>query len=115
MKSNIQAQTNITEPSKPAAQITIDLHYLNPDQARQLLKMFDSPEAYAENFSALKAITRGLYKIIDDSKPDEASPIPRMFHTVNNLQDLLLLDNMQEVDRIIYNSGLMPDVWNKQH
>jgi hypothetical protein len=113
MKSNIQAQTNITEPSKPTAQLTIDLHYLNPDQARQLLKMFDSPEAYAENFSALKAITRGLYKIIDDSKPNDESPVIRMFHTVNNMQGILLLDDMQEVDRIIYNSGLMPDAWQK--
>jgi hypothetical protein len=96
---------------KPVHSITIDLQFLGPDQARQLIKMFDSAEAYAENFSALKALTRGLYKIIDDSRPPAESPVSRMFHTVNNLQGLLLLDDAQEVDRIINGSGLMPNVW----
>lgn len=67
--------------------------------------MFDSPEAYAENFSAIKIITRGLYKIIKDTNQPSDSKVGRMFSTVNDLQGLLLLDNMQEVDRIIRESG----------
>lgn len=97
--------------SNKTEKLSIDLQYLTADQARQLIKMFDSPEAYAENFSAIKAITRGLYKVIEDTKPTPASQIGRMFHTVNNMQSLLLLDDMQEVERIISSSGLMPDPW----
>jgi hypothetical protein len=104
-------QETFQAASKPVKSISIDLQFLSPDQARQLIKMFDSPEAYAENFSALKAITRGLYKIIDDSLPPAENPISRMFNTVNNLQGLLLLDDAQEVDRIVNASGLMPNVW----
>lgn len=91
--------------------IIIDLQYLTTDQARHLINMFDSPEAYAENFSAIKAITRGLYKVIEDNKPKEKSPIVRMFHTVNEMQGMLMLDDMQEHERIIMKSGLMPNPW----
>jgi hypothetical protein len=110
MTSKHRISTSSSAVSKKPQRITIDLQYLNAAQAQQLIKMFDDPEAYAENFSALKAITKGLYKIILESKPDPDSPLPRMFHTVNNLQGILLLDDMQEVDRITRNSGLMPYV-----
>lgn len=85
-----------------------DLKYITADQAWQLIQMFDSPEAYAENFSAIKVITRGLYKIIEDTNQPSDSKVVRMFNTVNHLQGLLFLDDMQEVDRIIGESGLMP-------
>ncbi|WP_285008795.1 hypothetical protein [Pedobacter faecalis] len=90
--------------------VNLKLRYLNAEQVRRLIKMFDSAEAYAENFSALKAITRGLYKLIEDS-PDDQSRIARMFRTVNNMQGALLLDNADEVERIVSRSGLMPDPW----
>ncbi|WP_256004868.1 hypothetical protein [Pedobacter deserti] len=90
--------------------VNLKLRYLNADQVRRLIKMFDSAEAYAENFSALKAITKGLYKLIEDS-PDDQSRIVRMFRTVNSMQGALLLDDADEVERIVSRSGLMPDPW----
>lgn len=92
--------------------ITIDLKYITAKQAKQLIKMFDSPDAYAENFSAIKAITRGLHKIIMDSNPVGNTPIMRMFRTVNDMQGTLMLDDVQEHERIINNSGLMPNLWD---
>lgn len=112
MESNCIDNTTISPSAKPAKRIVIDLQYLNADQARQLINMFDSPEAYAENFSALKAITRGLYNLIQDKGFHDNNQIGRMFHTVNNLQGWLLLDDMQEVSRILEDSGLMPDPWH---
>ena len=91
--------------------LSTELQYLTIDQARQLIEMFDNPEAYAENFSALKAITRGLYKVIQDTNLSTTSPVGRMFKTVNNLQGILLLNDPQEVERILSVSGLMPDPW----
>lgn len=98
--------------SAKSTKFSIDLQYLNVDQARQLINMFDTAEAYAENFSALKAITRGLYKLIQDGGHDQNQKTIRMFHTVNNLQAILLLEDMQEVERILCNSGQMPAPWN---
>ncbi|MBC8984765.1 hypothetical protein H9X96_03140 [Pedobacter sp. N36a] len=95
------------KPSK----FTTDLNFITPSQASRILKMFDSPEAYAENFAALKAITRGLYKLIDDNGYDNNDQVARMFQTVNRLQGILLLDDIQEVDRILRESSLMPDPW----
>lgn len=111
MKSNNVKNSKALATGNAPERVTIDLKYLTADQARQLINMFDSPEAYAENFSAIKAITRGLYKVIEETKPTSASQIGRMFKTVNTLQSTLLLDNMQEVERIISSSGLMPDPW----
>lgn len=111
MQRNHMPIMSIKPGSIASERIVLDLEYLSADQAKQLIEMFDSPEAYAENFSALKAITRGLYKIIEDTKPKVESPLGRMFRTVNNLQGLLLLHDMQEVDRIIRSSGLMPNSW----
>lgn len=88
--------------------LSIDLGYLSADQARKIIRMFDTPEAYAENFSALKVITRGLYKVIEDKQLEPESQLGRMFKTVNGLQSALLPDDINEVDRIISNSGLMP-------
>lgn len=88
--------------------LTIDLQYITPDQARQVIGMFDGPEQYRKNFSALKAITRGLFKLLCEGGNPK---IQGMFNTVNDLQGILLLDDMQEVDRILSASCLMPDVW----
>lgn len=93
-------------------QININLQYLTADQAKYLIEMFDSPEAYAENFSAIKAISSGLYNVLENMNPPEKSPILRMFHIVNNMQGTLMLDDMQEHERILKESGLMPDPWN---
>ncbi|GEM_PF-4247014 len=93
-----------------AKQVTMNLNYITPDQAQQLIDMFDSPEAYAENFSALRAITTGLYKILLDTNVNERTQIGRMFSVVNNMQGILLRDDMKEVWRITEASGLMPYV-----
>jgi hypothetical protein len=111
MLSTSKAITKQNSVSKPVEKLTIDLQYLTADQARNLIQMFDSPEAYAENFSAVKAITRGLYKLLENTNPPERSPILRMFHTVNNMQGTLMLDEMHEHERIITDSYLMPDAW----
>jgi hypothetical protein len=111
MENSKSTNSNLSISAKPVEEVTLNLKYLTATQAQELINMFDSPEAYAENFSALKGITRGLYKIIDDTNPSDGDPVSRMFHTVNNLQGILLLDDMQEVERIIHNSGLMPNVW----
>ena len=73
--------------------------------------MFDSPDEYAENFSAIKAITRGLNNFLLENKPGINSPIGRMFNTVNEMQGTLMRDSMQEHQRILDASGLMPDQW----
>lgn len=99
-------ESKSTKPTK----CIIDLQYLNADQARQLINMFDTPQAYSENFSALKAITKGLYKLIQDGGHNKNQKTIRMFNTVNDLQGILLLENMQEVERILLDSGLMPDL-----
>jgi len=91
------------------ANLTINLEYITPDQARQVLEMFDGPEQYQKNFSAIKAITRGMFKLLCEGGPNQK--IQGMFNTVNDLQSILLLDDMQEVDRILNASNLMPDVW----
>ncbi|GGG93521.1 hypothetical protein [Pedobacter zeae] len=91
------------------ASLTIDLNYITEDQARQVIKMFDSPEEYQRNFSAIKAITRGMFKLICNERGNHK--IKGMFDTVNNLQGILLLEDSQEVERILEASGLMPDVW----
>lgn len=91
--------------------IVIDLKYLNADQARSLIKMFDSQEAYAENFSAIKAITRGMFNVLHNTNQKAATPIVRIFNVVNSMQDTLMLDDMQENDRIVNASGLMPNCW----
>jgi hypothetical protein len=111
MLNNHKIEGNQDLPSKSNTRIIIDLQYLTTDQARQLIEMFDSPEAYAENFSAIKAITRGLYKVIEDTHAKIETPIARMFHVVNEMQGTLMRDDMREHERIINNSGLMPDPW----
>jgi hypothetical protein len=97
--------------SKSTGSITIDLQYLSVQQAKCLIEMFDTPEDYAENFSTIKAITRGLNRIIIDTKPGLKSPIGRMFHTVNEIQGVLMREDMKDHHRILDSSGLMPDPW----
>lgn len=111
MKSNSTDKNKIVRAAKSAERVIIDLQYLTADQARYLIKMFDSPEAYAENFSAIKAITRGLYRLLENTDPPEKSPLLRMFRTVNDIQGGLMLDDMHEHERILQDSGLMPDPW----
>lgn len=109
MESNPINNSTLIATARPIERVIIDLKYINADQASSLIRMFDSPEAYAENFSAIKAISRGLYKIIEDHSPTDDSQISRMFYTVNEIQGKLMLDDMQEHERIISSSGLMPD------
>jgi hypothetical protein len=113
IKNNVTNQQLAT--SETTGTITIDLQYLSVEQAKSLISMFDSPQEYAENFSAIKAITRGLDKLILETDPALKTPIRRMFHTVNEIQGTLMRDNMQEHQRIIDGSGLMPDAWHVFH
>ena len=98
-----------------ANQVTLNLNYITPAQAQNLVEMFDSAEAYAENFSALKAITKGLYKILTDTSANERTQIGRMFSVVNTMQAILLLEDMNEVWRITETSGLIPNTWPGFH
>lgn len=91
-------------------EFTIKLNYLNAGQAGMVLSMFDNEEDFAEYFSALKAITRGLYKILEDCDFKE-DKIKRMFKVVNELQGRLLPEDMQQTEQILKDSGLMPDPW----
>lgn len=111
MESNAADNNKMVPAAIPAERIVIELQYLNADQARCLIKMFDSPEAYAENFSAIKAITRGLFKALHNTNQKATTPIVRIFNVVNSMQDTLMLDDMQENERILNASGLMPDWW----
>jgi len=112
MRIKITDKEGVVTAIKPTNQIIIDLQYLTAEQATSLIKMFDSPKDYAENFSAIKAITRGLFNIILETRPEKGSPIGRLFDTVNDMQDAIMLDDMQENERILRQSGLMPNTWS---
>lgn len=100
-------------PVKPPVPFHADLNYITPRQLRIIIDMFDTPEAYAENFSALKAIARGLYNLIQDKGFHNNNQIERMFHAVNNLQGILYPEDPEEGHRILQDSGLMPDPWQQ--
>lgn len=100
--------TPITGTSE-AKQVTLNLNYITPTQAQDLIEMFDSPEAYAENFSALKAITRGLFLIAQEGGQGSNTNLERMFNTVNIMQAILAPENYSDMMLILLKSGLMPD------
>lgn len=96
---------------KQTVKLKFELKYLSEKQAAQLLKMFDSPESFAENFSALKTVSRGLYKIIEENNVHLDDPLARMFKTVNDLQAWLYPDDIHEAERILQESGMVPNTW----
>jgi hypothetical protein len=92
---------------KPTVTFTRELGYLTQKQANDVLKMFDSKEAYAKNFTALKTITSGFFDLLQDGGLSKNEKVGKMFNTVNNLQSALLPDNYMEMESILLKNKLL--------
>jgi len=70
--------------AKPSVNYPRKLGYLTPEQADDVLKLFDSKEADAKNFTTLKAIARGLVELLEEGGLAENQRVSKMFQMVNN-------------------------------
>jgi hypothetical protein len=79
---------------KASKEITIKLNFLTEHQLNQILKMFDSEDAYSQNYPPLKAISGGLYELITRDQKNVNPKIRKMFQAINSFQGALILNDI---------------------
>jgi hypothetical protein len=92
---------------KAVKEITVKLNFLNEYQLNQILKMFDSEEAYCKNYPPLKAICSGLHEFITRDQKNVNPKIRKMFQAINSLQGSLILKDVTKWIKI-------NDDWHRQ-
>jgi hypothetical protein len=91
---------------KPVVTFTRDLGYLTPRQADAILRMFDTKDSYAKNFTALRTITSAFFEMIQFGGFNSNEKVRKMFDVVNNIQGSLLPDDFTEMESILLKNAL---------